>query len=245
MGLVVIIERGYTIQQVNTGQDVFMDQYTELTLREGQACVIHGSSTVLYYKSRNRFVRNSQSPPSRRPLPSQAPLPPITRPRAHDVPILVSRPPRQAVPARDEMQPAFLAGRREQLILPAATAEIKLRLQKDAAGHFTEPLDFTLFTSPDCLQNFFHWFAKQTGRGGDLGPERLRITLKDAMPVAKTYELYRVYGEAALVMEKLQRIKEDIVLECERAKRFMPELKEFGILVGDPGWMEEVAIDLT
>jgi hypothetical protein len=172
-------------------------------------------------------------------------LPPVTRPRASDFPTVVSRLPRQEVPTNDKIQPAFSPGRREQLILPAATADIKLRLQKDAAGHFTEPLDFALFTSADCLQNFFHWFAKQTGRGGELGPERLRITLKDAMPVAKTYDLYRVYGEAALVMEKLQKIQDDIVVECERAKRFMPDLKEFGVLVGDPGWMEEVAIDLT
>jgi hypothetical protein len=142
-----------------------------------------------------------------------------------------------------EIQANFLLGQREHLAVPPAAAEIKIRLQKDAAGHFTGPHNFSVFT--DLLptsSTLFSWFGKRTGRGGDIGPEMLRITLKDAMPVAKSYDLYREYGGTALATEKYKRAKDDIVMECEKAKGFMPELREFGVLVVDPNWTEQEVV---
>jgi hypothetical protein len=228
MGLVVITERGYTVQQVATGQDVYFDQYTELALREGQACLIHGSSTVLYYKERNRaFQQNIQSPP-RKPPPSQPQPPQMPRRQGEDMPS--TRPSIQGIPMAEALpQPSILI----------STAEIKIRVQKDGHGHFTEPHKFEVFTITENLQGFFWWFAKRTGRGGELGPERLRITLKDVMPVAKTFDVYRGHFEAGFE-EKFRKMKENIVVECEKAKAFLPELKEFSVLVMDPTWKGEL-----
>jgi len=35
-------------------------------------------------------------------------------------------------------------------------------------------------------------------------------------------------------------VRGEIVRECERAKAFLPDLREFGVLVVDPGWMENM-----
>ncbi|KAL5313387.1 hypothetical protein ACEPPN_019120 [Leptodophora sp. 'Broadleaf-Isolate-01'] len=51
-GLVAITIYGFSVQQVNTGQGLIGDLYAELTIGVRQTCVIHGSSTVLYYKRR-------------------------------------------------------------------------------------------------------------------------------------------------------------------------------------------------
>ncbi|KAE9381868.1 hypothetical protein N431DRAFT_393530 [Stipitochalara longipes BDJ] len=220
MGLVVITERGYTIQQVNTGQDVYFEQYTELTLKEGQACVIHGSSTVLYYKTRSSPLRRNRE---RRPLPSEAPAPRIGGNGYAEGAV--------AGPGRS-------IGGGEERQEGTAAVDIKIRLQKDAAGRFTAPHPFAILQSTD-LQDFMEWFAEETGRDDALRPEKLRFILKDAMPVAKTYEVYIGWG---LFEEKFEvewrRVREEIVRECERAKAFLPDLREFGVLVVDPGWIE-------
>ncbi|PVH67435.1 hypothetical protein DL98DRAFT_600492 [Cadophora sp. DSE1049] len=51
-GLVAITVHGFSVQQVDTGQGLRGEPYTELTIGVGETCVIHGSSTVLYYKPR-------------------------------------------------------------------------------------------------------------------------------------------------------------------------------------------------
>lgn len=222
-GLVVITERGYTVQQVNTGQDVYVDQYTELTLREGQACRIDGSSTVLYYKTRSTPLL------SRRPLPSQAPSQQSGRKQVEDGPL--PPPPRRAVPEGIPTG-AAMGLTSERSPTPDSLPSIRMRLQKDAEGHFTRPHDFSVLDGIAGMRSFFSWFAKQTGRGGDDGPSRLAITLKDAMPVAKTFEVW--VGDGSV--ENFQRLKKDISVEFENTRAFMPDLVEFGVLVVDPEW---------
>ncbi|KAH9203978.1 hypothetical protein DL95DRAFT_398888, partial [Leptodontidium sp. 2 PMI_412] len=51
-GLVAITVHGFSVQQVDTGQGLRGEPYIELTIGVRETCVIHGSSTVLYYKPR-------------------------------------------------------------------------------------------------------------------------------------------------------------------------------------------------
>ena len=121
-----------------------------------------------------------------------------------------------------------------------ARAEIQIRLQKDAAGHFSASHPFAILQSME-LQDFFEWVAHETGRDGALRPEKLRFVLKDAMPVARTLEVYSGWGLFDEKMEGEWRgVRGEIVRECERAKAFLPDLREFGVLVVDPGWMENM-----
>jgi hypothetical protein len=51
-GIVVVYHHGFPVQQVDTGQEVMGEPYSELTVQDGQMCVVHGRSTVLYYNLR-------------------------------------------------------------------------------------------------------------------------------------------------------------------------------------------------
>lgn len=236
MGLVQITERGSIVQQVNTGQDVYLDQYTELTMREGQICIIHGSSTVFYYREGKSDAWSNRVEGQRKPLPNQAPKQ-STRQRTQET--SVPAPSRHPLPTMPKTQAPSLQGQREQATVPPPpAAEIQVRLQKDAAGHFTAPHDFAFFATITTMELLFDWFARRTGHGGPFGPERLRVTLKDAMPVAKYYDLERGYGGAEFANAELERMKEDIMNEYEKTKAFMPDLKEFAVLVVDPFWVE-------
>lgn len=82
------------------------------------------------------------------------------------------------------------------------------------------------------MGDFFSWFTEQAGRSGEAGPDRLRITLKDAMPIAKTFDV--CVGDGSV--ENFQSLRKDIAEDFERAKAFMPDLVEFGVLVVDPEW---------
>ena len=148
-------------------------------------------------------------------------------------------PPTQTFPAPQEIPREELEPRQQQAPFSPSTTEIKIRVQIDAAGYFTGPHDFEVFTLTENLQGFFWWFTKRTGRGGNIGPERLRVVLKDAMPIAKMYDLHPS-RPWAVMEEYFEKMKKEIVMECEKAKAFMPELKEFGVLVLDPDWKEMV-----
>jgi hypothetical protein len=211
MGIVVITERGYTVEQVDTGQDVYVDQYTELILRDGQACVIHGSSTVLYYKPRKPSLQDHQGPPPRKPLPSEA------------------RKTRE-VPKRRRTSPALEEPPAPAPSLSQFTTEITIRLQIDPVGHFSAPYDFSVFRPEVSNLDFFKWFKWRTKHGGHDGPPKLRFTLKDAMPVAKICDVVR--GDE----EGYRKLREDILVQCEKARMFMPRLREFGVLIE---WRDE------
>lgn len=58
----------------------------------------------------------------------------------------------------------------------------------------------------------------------------LQLTLKDAMPVAKVINVER--GDE----ESFGNVRDDILVQFEKARFFMPRLKEFGVLIVDPGW---------
>ncbi|KAL5325431.1 hypothetical protein ACEPPN_006556 [Leptodophora sp. 'Broadleaf-Isolate-01'] len=63
-GIVVITAHGFSVQQVDTGLGLTGEAYAELTIGVGQTCVIHGNSTVLYYKPRKASASDRSPWPS-------------------------------------------------------------------------------------------------------------------------------------------------------------------------------------
>ncbi|KAH6661761.1 hypothetical protein B0J14DRAFT_571431 [Halenospora varia] len=63
-GIVAITVHGFPVQQVDTGQGLIGEPYAELAIGVGQTCLIHGSSTVLYYKPRKASVSDQAPRPS-------------------------------------------------------------------------------------------------------------------------------------------------------------------------------------
>jgi hypothetical protein len=51
------------------------------------------------------------------------------------------------------------------------------------------------------------------------------------MPLPKTVEITMGDGE-----EGLKGLRRDIKSQCEKAREFCPEMREFGVLVTVPGW---------
>jgi hypothetical protein len=163
-GRVVVYHHGSPVQQVVTGQEVMGEPYSELTVRDGQMCVVHGRSTVLYYK-------------------------------------------------------------------PRKGPEISIRLQIDEAGKFSAPYDMSVLRSKIKTTEFFAWFGGQTGRGGARGPPLLNFTFKDAMPVPKSTYIAR------LNEDDFRYMRRDIIAQFDKANLYMPGLKDFIVLVTDPGWV--------
>jgi hypothetical protein len=108
--------------------------------------------------------------------------------------------------------------------------DIVVRLQKDGKGRFSPSYDKFVLRPKVTIAEFFPWFAKQTGYGGMDGPNFLKFTFKDAMPVPKATEIARGNEDHFSYMRK------DIKEQSEKARTFMPDLKEFVVLVTAPGW---------
>ena len=193
-GIVAITAHGFPVQQVDRGQGAIGEPYAELTIGVGQACVIHGSSTVLYYKPRKASVSNL------------APRP--TQPRA------VTQPEVSSI----------------QLVKFPPPPEITLRLQMDEVGKFSGPYNISAWRPNVKTTEFFAWFGSQTGRGGVRGPPLLTFTLKDAMPDRKSRDI------AILNEDDFHWMRKHILTQFENAKLYIPGLKEFTVLVTDPGW---------
>jgi hypothetical protein len=108
--------------------------------------------------------------------------------------------------------------------------DIVVRLQKDGKGRFSSLYDKSVLRPKVTIAEFFSWFAKQTGYGGMEGPSLLKFTFKDAMPVPKATEIARGNEDHFSYMRR------DIKEQSEKARTFMPDLKEFVVLVTAPGW---------
>jgi hypothetical protein len=100
----------------------------------------------------------------------------------------------------------------------------------DEVGKFSAPYDFSIWTRKIKTTEFFAWFGSQTGRGGVKGPPLLTFTLQDAMPNRK-------YRDIAILNEDDFRwMRRHIIKQFDKAKLFMPVLKDFAVLVTDPRW---------
>ncbi|KAH6704121.1 hypothetical protein BKA61DRAFT_739936 [Leptodontidium sp. MPI-SDFR-AT-0119] len=195
-GLVAITVHGFSVQQVDTGQGLIGEPYEELTIGVGQTCVIHGSSTVLYYKPRK--VPASDHAQASQPRAA-------TQPRESSI--------------------------HELIKLASSPPEIAVRLQMDGVGKFSAPYEFSVWRREIKTTEFFAWFGRQTGRGGVKGPPLLTFTLKDAMPDRKSRDI------AILNEDDFRWMRKHIITQFDKAKLFMPGLKDFTVLVTDPGWV--------
>ncbi|CZR64899.1 uncharacterized protein PAC_14799 [Phialocephala subalpina] len=195
-GIVAITAHGFPVQQVDTGQGVIGDPYAELIIGVGQTCLIHGSSTVLYYKPRKVSVSDQALRPSQ----------PRAAPQPRECTYELEKP-------------------------PPSPAEITIRLQVDEVGKFSAPYDFSVWRPKIKTTEFFAWFGGQTGRGGANGPQLLAFTLKDAMPDRITLNI------PILNQGDFRWMRKCIMTQFDKAKSFMPGLKNFAVLVTDPEWV--------
>jgi len=115
--------------------------------------------------------------------------------------------------------------------ISTSPVEIVVRLQMDGAGKFSAPFDKSVIRPKVNTTEFFSWFSTQTRRGDSQGPPCLKFTFKDAMPIPKATEVSRGNEDHFDYMRK------DIKAQCERAKAYMPDMKEFVVLVTVPGWV--------
>ncbi|KAH6675962.1 hypothetical protein B0J14DRAFT_692210 [Halenospora varia] len=111
--------------------------------------------------------------------------------------------------------------------------EITVRLQKNGAGKVSGCYNKWVLGPDITTTDFFAWFASETGRGGDEGPPSLRFTFKDAMPTPTSCTITKANED------HFNLIKRDLKTQYESAREFVPSLKEFCVLVADPGWVSE------
>ena len=142
--------------------------------------------------------------------------------------LVSSQHPLQSSP-KSQILPATNATTSTTTSFPSAI-EIIIRLQIDGTGKFSAPFDKSVLRPKINITEFFTWFSTQTRRGGPHGPPCLKFTFKDAMPEPKATEVSRGNEDHFNYMRK------DVKAQCERAKAYMPDLKEFVILVTVPGW---------
>jgi hypothetical protein len=116
------------------------------------------------------------------------------------------------------------------IVSTPSPVEIGVRLQIDGTGKFSAPFDKSVLRPRVNITEFFSWFSTQTRRCGPHGPPCLKFTFKDAMPAPKATEVSRGNEDHFNYMRK------DIKAQCEKAKAYMPNLKEFVILVTVPNW---------
>jgi hypothetical protein len=115
----------------------------------------------------------------------------------------------------------------------APAPDIVIRLQVDGTGRLSVPYEKSALRTKIIVTEFFAWFANQTGHGGSKGPSSLKFTFKDAMPLPTSSTITRDNEDHFNLLRK------DIMTQFEKAKKYVPYLKEFAIVVTDPGWVSK------
>ncbi|KUJ24456.1 uncharacterized protein LY89DRAFT_22956 [Mollisia scopiformis] len=140
---------------------------------------------------------------------------------------------RQIQPEPPPQPPPFPSENHSQLQRPstASDVDIIIRLQMDGSGKYSPAFDKSVLR-PNRITTieFFSWFASQSGHCPPQGPPYLKFTFKDAMPAPTSTEIVRGNEDHFNYMRK------DIKIQCEKAKKYMADVKEFVILVTVPGW---------
>ena len=116
----------------------------------------------------------------------------------------------------------------------APAPDIVIRLQVDGTGSLSVPYEKSALRTKITTTEFFAWFANQTGHGGPRGPPSLRFTFKDAMPLPTSSTI------AQANEDHFNLLRKDIMAQFEKARKYVPYLKEFAIVVTDPGWVSKV-----
>jgi len=114
---------------------------------------------------------------------------------------------------------------------PPLAPEISVRLQIDGVGKVSVSYSKWVLRPKITSRDFFAWFASQTGRGGNEGPPSLRFTFKDAMPCSMSSTIVQANED------HFNLLKRELRTQFERAKDWVPNLKEFVVFVADPGWV--------
>lgn len=137
---------------------------------------------------------------------------------------------RQAAP--DPTSPPKPRSNTRGVSQPSTGSEIDIiiRLQMDGSGRYSSAFDKSVLRPKITTTEFFSFFANQTGHYAPAGPPYLKFTFKDAMPTPTSTQIARGNEDHFNYMRK------DIKVQCEKAKRFIGDFKEFVILVTVPGW---------
>ncbi|CAL3972334.1 unnamed protein product [Diplocarpon coronariae] len=215
-GMLTLTGKGYITQNIATGPNEAGDRFRDIAIQTEQTCTLHGGAAVLYYRETESTFR-----------------PPVSR----------SHMPRDRIGERvkEHLAPAiFLSENSEpcplqesQLCNPSSTIDIIIRIQIDGKGKFSAPFDKIVLRPKLKTTDFFSWFAQLTRHSLPRGPDSLKFTFKDAMPGPSATEVERGNEDHFNYMRKY------IKTICERARHYMPDMIEFGVLVTDPGWVDE------
>jgi hypothetical protein len=137
------------------------------------------------------------------------------------------------VPRQHQPEDARGLSSRHTAIAALLDPEIVIRVQTDGAGKVSTRHSKWVLRPEITTTDFFAWFAHQTGRGGSEGPPSLRFTFKDAMPTPTSSTI------AQANEDHFDLMKRDLKTQFEKAREFVPNLKEFLVVVTDPGWVSE------
>lgn len=134
--------------------------------------------------------------------------------------------------------------------------EVIFRLQISPSGKFSPPHPKTILRSKTTSTNFFRWFAclanyrsliftshltspisftsdiQRNYSGYREIPDKLKFTLKDAMPGPSNMVVDR--GN----IDQFLKIRVDIKKQYDKAMEWCPEMREFEVLITVPGWEE-------
>ncbi|KAH6664028.1 hypothetical protein B0J14DRAFT_644455 [Halenospora varia] len=152
--------------------------------------------------------------------------------KAFSVAILITPAPHQALP--------YTAGRNAMVPMPStlleghSTATSRPNHGAPSSRNHCQALKERSGKRPDIITtDFFAWFVSETGRGGDEGPPSLRFTFKDAMPTLTSCTITKANED------HFNLIKRGLKAEYKSVREHIPSLKEFCVLVTDPGWVLE------
>ncbi len=137
------------------------------------------------------------------------------------------------VPRQHQSEDVRGLSSRQTAIAALLAPEISVRVQTDGAGKVSTRYSQWVLRPEITTTDFFAWFAHQTGHGRNEGPPSLTFTFKDAMPVPTSSTIAQANEEHFNLM------KRDLKAQFEKAKEFVPNLKEFLVVVTDPGWISE------
>lgn len=238
-GFVSITGKGYATLNVWTGPGEAGDRYQRVNIHHKQSCMLHGGAVVLYYKRRGASEpatkprsRSSdmKAPSLGDPLPARA----TSTYRDGMTGDTSIRHEKSSIANTPGPLSTEILERSSTSIDPPAEVDIVIRIQIEKSGKFSPPYDKSFLRPSISVAEFFSWFASTSGHANL--PAALKFTFKDAMPAPTSTQISRGNEDHFKYMRK------DIKTQCAKSKAFMPELKEFVVLITVPGW-EETSIE--
>lgn len=207
--MVTVTGKGYLTVKIPTGPDELGDRFKDIQVQSKQTCMLHGGAVVRYYTQR---------------VPA-SPLPLI---RIKSLPVAQDEPTPSLESAKSQNSPH----RETSPTTTSTPLDITIRIQIDGTGRFSAPFPKSILRPRLTTTDFFSFIATQTSRNAPDGPPCLKFTLKDAMPIPYATEIAR--GNE----DHFNYMRRDIKVQYEKAGKWMPELREFVVLVTVPGWVE-------